>query len=123
MSVTDLDDGEFEELVADALEHLWDFSYLGTHPLAELQGVRQRVISNGRSTHIQMGRALNIVLQNAIDNLRLDDDECEVSREKHFYTILYKSYVEGVRNRDVAGSLSIGERTFYRNPEQKHSQE
>jgi hypothetical protein len=114
MPLTDLDKRKFEELVADALEHFWDYAYLGAHPLAELESVKQRVFSSVRRNHVETGRALNGVLRDAIETLKSDEKCYGFSREKHYHTILYKAYVESVRNKDIASSLHIGERTLYR---------
>ncbi len=70
MSLADLNTRKFEELVADGFEHLWDYSYLGTHPLIELQSVKQRVLGNAKPCHVDVGRVLNGVLQDAIESLK-----------------------------------------------------
>jgi len=114
MSLADLNIRKFEEHVADGLEHLWDYAYLGTHPLIELQSVKQRVLQNGKPCVVDVGRALSDVLQDAIESLKPAGPHSDLSREKHYYTILYKAYVEGVQNKAISGSLNIGERTLYR---------
>src|SRR5438045_8790240 len=54
-------------LVEEALEHLWDYSYLGSHPLASLRLTR-RYLANGKGheTHIDRGMAVSRLLQDAI---------------------------------------------------------
>jgi hypothetical protein len=114
MVASSLEGPEFDRLVADALEHLWDFSYLGKHPLAELQSVKSQIPLPNGLTHLDKGRALSDLLQSAIENLKPAKRQRDVSRERTFSTILYRAYVEGIPNRQIAGSLHIGVRTMYR---------
>jgi hypothetical protein len=114
MPLTELNARKFEELVADALEHLWDYAYLGTHPLVELQSVKRQMPPNGKWSHVDMGRLLNGILQNAIEKIKPNNLDSDLSREKHYFLILRKAYVEGVHNKAIAVDLSIGERTLYR---------
>ncbi len=110
----DVNDRQFESRVAGALEHLWDFSYLGKHPLSKLKIVKQRLAQQAHSIHLDTGRAVSEILRAAIETLKPTDGQSDFSREKHYYTILTKAYVEGVANRLVAESIHVGERTLYR---------
>jgi hypothetical protein len=69
MTSTELSTRKFEELVANALEHLWDYAYLGKHPLAELQSLKKQMHSNGKWSHVDMGRTLNETLRYAIERV------------------------------------------------------
>ena len=53
----------------DALRHLTDYAHLGEHPLAELAAVRNK-LPPGRLTHLERGKALYRVLEEAIERLR-----------------------------------------------------
>ena len=111
----DMYSNEMENWVADALEHLYDFSYLGTHPLANLRVVDKTLVRDQTPlTHVDRGRALSKVLQIAIDELKPVDKPDDVGREARFYSILYEAYRQGKENQDIALRLSISERTFYR---------
>ncbi len=110
----DHNNDDFAKQVADALEHLWDYSYLGQHPLAQLNSVKRRLRHRSDVSHVDLGRATSEVLQEAIENLKPSNGQRDFSREKHFYTILTKAYLDGMENRTIAASLSIGERTLYR---------
>ena len=101
-------------LVEEALEHLWDYSYLGSHPLAS-SGLTRSYLANGkgRETHIDRGLAVSRMLQDAIQKLKALQAR-KPSSEARLYDILYQAYVEGEKNPDVARRLGISERTFYR---------
>ena|SRR5437762_3171958 len=101
-------------LVEEALEHLWDYSYLGAHPLASRPFTRSYLANGkGRETHIDRGMALSRLLQDAIQKLKALQLR-KPSSEARLYDILYQAYVEGEKNPDVARRLDISERTFYR---------
>jgi hypothetical protein len=106
---------DVEKLVPDAMEHLYDFSYLGMHPLAHLRVVAAVPTHNHAAlTHVDRGRALSKVLQAAIDELKPEAQLSPVGRETRFYPLLYQAYHEGKENHEVAMALSISDRTFYR---------
>ena len=114
MATLDLQNHAFDGLVTDALEHLWDFSHLGNHPLAELESVKRQTSGSPDLTHLDAGRALSDLLQAAIEDLKPVKKQRKFSRERTFSTILYKAYVEGIPNKQIAESLGIAERTLYR---------
>ncbi len=114
MAGMDLEGPEFDGLVADALEHLWDFSHLGNHPLAQLRTVARTAKHSSDPTHLDRGRALCDLLVTAIEQPKPAKRQRDFSREKMFATILYRAYVEGVPNQEIAEGLNIGDRTFYR---------
>lgn len=47
--------------ISDALEHLWDYSYLGTHPLTKLHCIAQHLPSPNVA-HLEYGRTQSPVL-------------------------------------------------------------
>ena len=111
----DITQRELETCLADALEHLYDYSYLGVHRLAQLRSV-SRLIVHDRTplTHVDRGRAVSKTLQIAIAELKPQDEPPTVGHETHFYAILHQEYCEGKENSAIALDLSISERTFYR---------
>lgn len=114
MAAIDLDSPEFDGLVADALEHLWDFSYLGSHPLARLESVTRIAARSVKPSHLDQGRALNDLLVKAIDQLKPGKRQRDISRERMFWIILSRTYIDGIPNKEITESLNIGDRTFYR---------
>jgi hypothetical protein len=106
---------DVDKWLADALEHMYDYSYLGTHPLAHLNVVDRFVIHDQSPlTHVDRGRAVSRLLQAAIAELARTGEPSNVGRESRYYAILYQEYQEGRENREIALNLSISERTFYR---------
>jgi hypothetical protein len=104
-----------EKHLPDALEHLYDFSHLGTHPLAHLHIVSNLLIHDQTPlTHVDRGRALSKALHIAIDELKPSDEPANVGHEGRFYHILHQAYREGKENHEIALDLAISERTFYR---------
>jgi hypothetical protein len=103
--------------VEDALRHLNDFAYLGTHSLTNLSVIRNYLEIEGDSviTHLDRARALHKLLIACIDKLKpLSLMPSPPSKEWHQYVILYDCYVDSRLNRDVMGKLYIGEGTFNR---------
>jgi hypothetical protein len=105
---------DFEKLVADALEHLWEFSYLGKSPVANLTMVKQSLPQGRKWSHVDLGRALSRVLQEAIENLKPAEHHPSFSRESLYYPILRQAYIEGIENKVIVHNLGISRRTFYR---------
>jgi hypothetical protein len=106
---------EIEKHLPDAVEHLYDFSHLGAHPLAHLRVVSTMIVHDHTPlTHVDRGRALSKALQVAIDELKPGDEPAGFGHEGRFYRILYQAYREGKENREIALELAISERTFYR---------
>ena len=100
------------ELVEDALEHLWDYNRIGAHPLADVL-----LKPRGRHTRlslVQRGAALNERLVAAIEQMKVRHGNPGKSRERRYYPILFGCYIEGLPNREVARTLNVSERTFYR---------
>jgi hypothetical protein len=115
-----VDDREFATVVEDALRRLHDFSYLGQHPLAELQVVDWSLEGSDQDflTHIDRGKALSEVLAQALLKLRPEGVEPErlsiPPREWHPYLVLHDAYVLDDLNRDIMSRLYISEGTFNR---------
>src|SRR5437867_143185 len=102
-----------DRLVEEALEHLWDYSYLGSHPLVSARLARSYLANGkGRETHIDRGMAVSRLLQDAIQKLKALQPR-KPSSEARLYDILYGAYVEGEKNPDVARRLGSSQRTFY----------
>jgi hypothetical protein len=106
---------EIDKSLADALEHMYDYSYLGTHRLAYLHAV-DRLAAHDQTpfTHVDRGRALSKLLQVAIAELERTDEPANVGHESRYYSILVQEYREGRENSEIAFNLNISERTFYR---------
>ena len=105
---------EIEAYLADALEHLYDFSYLGEHPLSRLRVVDSLLVHDQTPlTFVDRGRALSKALHVAIDEMAPGAD-AGVGHEARFHVILANAYGQGQENSQVARDLSISERTFYR---------
>ena len=108
-------------LVEDALRHLYDCSYLGQHPLAQLQWVQRRQSPKGKlsglNTHLNAGHALFSLLVDMVEQLRPSDalpTGVVMPREWHPYMILHGSYVQGELTREIMARLYIGEGTYNR---------
>lgn len=113
-------DKEFAAWVEDGLRRLYDFTYLGEHPLAQLQVVSWR-LANGTDafvTHIDRGKALNEILLQALHKLRPEGTEPPPHqippREWHQFIVLHDAYNSGELNRDIMSRLYISEGTFAR---------
>lgn len=104
----------FERQVEEALEHLFDFSYLGNHPLSLLACVQPYLPKDGRLSHLDRGRALHLTLREAINRLRPDASVEAASDAARFYSVLDLAYVKGESNESAANHLQISVRTFYR---------
>jgi hypothetical protein len=115
-----IDDKEFVSLVEDALRRLYDYPYLGEHPLASLQIVDWQLTGRDEPfvTHVDRGRALGEVVLQALNKLRpggAEPDRHTVPpREWHQFVTLHDAYVLGELNRDIMSKLYIGEGTFNR---------
>jgi hypothetical protein len=112
--------GQLTTLVEDGLRRLHDYSYLGEHCLAQLKVVDRRLQRQEREfvTHIDRGKAVSEVLQEAVAKLRPDGPapgaHSVPPREWQQYVILYDCYVLGEPNRDIMNKLYVGEGTFNR---------
>ncbi len=102
------------DMVETALEHLWDYAYLGDHPLGDSVSLAPHLKpDHGQLTHLARGQALSRLLQHAISQTRAAYKHSR-SRERHYYGILDLCYVQRQKNAAAARQLSLSDRTFYR---------
>lgn len=106
-------------LVEDALKRLWDFSYLGNHPLTRLKIVRDRCKPTREPlTCLHRAAAVSALLTEMIELLRpggpIPARTAIPRREWHSYMILRFAYLEGDHNYTIMNWLQIGEGTFNR---------
>jgi hypothetical protein len=114
------DEPGFVALVEDALRRLHDFTYLGEHDLARL-GVVEWYLQDrddGFTTHLDRGKALSSILEQAVAKLRPTGKEPDAyavpPRAWYQYIALHDAYVLGQLNRDIMSKLYISEGTFNR---------
>jgi hypothetical protein len=107
---------ELRVLVEDALRHLYDYTYLGMHKLADTHLVSRCLEREVRVvTNLDRGRALSRALVDVIERLHPPDPEPRpLTREWIQYTILHDAYVLGELNRDIMSRLYISESSFNR---------
>jgi hypothetical protein len=103
-------------LVEDGLRHLYDYTYLGVHELADAHLVSRYLDREMRIvTNLDRGRALSRALVDVIERLHPPDPEPRpLTREWIQYTILHDAYVLGELNRDIMSRLYISESSFNR---------
>jgi hypothetical protein len=101
---------EFPQLVKEALGHYWGGPKLSDSPLLELRAVRRLIGGQGGSPT----RALQVVLRQAIENLRPDDQLDQSAQEWLLYNILELRFLQGKRIRDIADRLAMSESDLYR---------
>jgi hypothetical protein len=112
-----LKESEMISLVEEALRRLFDFSFLGQHPLADLQIAERYLDRNAHQTitHIDRGKALQELINSCIQKLRPSSPRPSLpGQEWYQYIVLNDCYVEGKRNREVMAELYVGEGTFNR---------
>jgi hypothetical protein len=110
----DLNSPDLEKQVADALEHLWEFSYLGKSTLAKLDTVKRSLPQKRNWSHVDLGSALSGILQAAIEDLKVMEEYLGFSREALYHPILYQAFIKGAENKFIAQTLGISLRTYYR---------
>ena len=99
----------FETLIKDALNNLFDFAILETHPL----------LSNGISIPIDYsgskGEYLKKILLEAVENLKPAEKSYDINTtEWRVYIVLLNRYLEGMNSIDVAKLLAMSERQYRR---------
>ncbi len=101
--------------VENALRNLWDYSYLGTSSLTELELVHSQ-LPQGPVTHLDRGKGVHHVLHDAMEKLRPQGEKPgdPPPREWYAYLILHGAYLEDRLNRDIMAQLYISEGTFNR---------
>ncbi|MBI5879758.1 MAG: hypothetical protein HZB53_19100 [Chloroflexi bacterium] len=101
--------------VEDALEHLWDYDYLGHHELATRTVLAlQLEYDHALATRHVRGHALNRLLQAAITQARRQQAFSPLNRSRSYGELLHWCYVEREKNSNVAQRLGWAERSFYR---------
>jgi len=101
---------EFPQLVKEALTQFWGGPKLAESPLLEMRSVRRLLQSQGGSPT----RALQMVLRQAINNLRPDDQLDPSAQEWLLYNLLEGRFLQRKTVRDVANRLAMSESDFYR---------
>ncbi len=101
---------EFPQLVKDALTQFWGGPKLAESPLLEMRSVRRLLQSQGGSPT----RALQMVLRQAISNLRPDEQLDPSAQEWLLYNLLEGRFLQRKTVRDVANRLAMSESDFYR---------
>ena len=99
----------FDSLVKSALDHYWGGPKLSESPLLGLKTVRRSLEAGGSST-----KALQMVLREAIENLRPDDQLDPTAQEWVLYNVLHLRFLQGLRIREIAARLAMSESDFYR---------
>ncbi len=99
----------FETLIKDALNNLFDFTILETHPL----------LSNGIAIPIDYsgskGEYLKKILLEAVEDLKPADKNYDINTtEWRVYIVLLNRYLEGMNSIDVAKLLAMSERQYRR---------
>jgi hypothetical protein len=101
---------EFPQLVKEALTQFWGGPKLADSPLLSLRSVRRMYDGQGGSPT----RALQMVLRQAISNLRPDDQLDPSAQEWLLYNLLEGRFLQRKTVRDVANRLAMSESDFYR---------
>lgn len=96
----------FVELVRDALLHLYDLTYLQTHPLVDL-------CAQGQSARVG-GKALRQALLDAIGATHPGPGVSTSSRAWRSYRILELRYVVGNEVDEVIGEVALSKRQYHR---------
>lgn len=98
----------FEDLVRDALLHLYDPAYLQTHPLARLVD-----LPPGHPLVLRGKRLMQVLLE-TIEALRPAAGTASDSRAWRSYQILELRYVEGLSAAEVFGRLALSKTQYQR---------
>lgn len=98
---------EFQELVRDALLHLYDLAYLQTHPLVTISGVAE-------TGSVASGKLLRQAMLDAIGALHPGAGIAATSRAWRSYRILELRYVAGNEVEDVIEEVALSKRQYHR---------
>lgn len=97
--------------VENALKRLYDYGYLGEHPLAGLQVVR----ATGQVARLDLGREVHRLLVETFERLRPDGEEPEEPNRSWWpYLVLRDSYLLGDSRREIMIRLYMSEGTYNR---------
>jgi CheY-like chemotaxis protein len=97
----------FVAQVKETLEHLYDFAYLQSHPLAQ-------VIPSGRSQAESAGQRLRDALLDAIESMDQGGDAAFRAPQTRLHNLLHLHYVETMTVQECAYELNLSERQTYR---------
>lgn len=103
----EMDSVEFADRARDALNHLYDSSYLQNHPLAEL------LVAPSLSAP-QRSKEMRSLLLNAIRTLRPPAGVPAQSADWRAYRILELRYIEGMTPGQVMDEVALGKSQYYR---------
>jgi CheY-like chemotaxis protein len=98
---------EFEELVRDALHHLYDLSHLQTHPLSSLIGAGEHRASPS-------GRLVRQALLDAIEAINPGAGAGATSRAWRSYRILELRFIEELDIGDVIRQVALSKSQYHR---------
>ncbi|KAA3658268.1 MAG: response regulator [Chloroflexi bacterium] len=99
---------EFVEQVKQALERLYDFGFLQTHPLAQPLAASKRRPSETEGHHLRRE------LMTAIEALNPEPGSSVQTREARLYNLLQLHYVEGLTVQEVGQRLGLSTRQTHR---------
>ena len=98
---------EFQDLVRDALLHLYDAAHMQTHPLAQVLGAKQ-------SSAGQRGKLLLQALLETVESLRPPHGTPSDSRVWRVYRLLELRYLDGLGAAEVMEQLAISKTQYHR---------
>ena len=101
-------DESFVEQIRDVLSHLYDYTYLQTHPLT-----RQFQPANRPSSQARMRFLRSLVLE-TMEDMSPGPHVPFRSHRARVYNVLNLHYVEGLMVQEVGRELGISERQVYR---------
>jgi CheY-like chemotaxis protein/predicted DNA-binding protein (UPF0251 family) len=100
-------EGDFVVMVRDVLEHLYDYAYLQTHPLAG------RIQAGKVLTPHERARFLRTMILKTTEEMHPGPVPFRSVRART-YNVLNLHYVEGLTIQEVARELAVSERQCYR---------
>jgi hypothetical protein len=104
-----LESGQLERLVKDALTHYWGGPKLTQNPLMQLKVVQETAENQEENTT----NALRSILRQAIEQTR-PAGERRFTADWILYNILEMKFVEGRKVREIASRLAMSEADLYR---------
>ncbi len=101
-------DTDFVRLVQDALEHLYDYPYLQSHPLIERLQLDNEIPARERM------RLLRTILLQTVEELNPGPGVAYRSQPARAYSVVNLRYVAGMTVEAAAKELAISDRQLYR---------
>jgi CheY-like chemotaxis protein len=99
---------EFQDLVTNAYQYLYDFVQLRNHPLTQL------LIHNETVNSKERGWQIHRLLLDIIEELYPGASAPPFSKEWRRHRLMLLRYIEALQPQAVAGQLSISRRQYYR---------